>query len=523
MIRGRQGFILPVILVLLLVSTIGGMAAASMATLQARGSGRLGASVAGLHAVEAGGSIVVNRFADGVLQWLPNGEYSGAALAALGGNIPVARPGSPNHGDALWWVESMEFQDNSVVFRITSEIPGIGSSRSLEVTYAQGTPNAVTPFGNAVVGCTGVNLAGSGRIDSYDSRQGAYNQNTARANADVSTIAAAGHITLPGSTLIRGNVSAFGNLTMSGSATVQGFMQALGNVIFQGNPTCPANPVEAGGSITRPGAWWCPAAILNAFSSNVTPPNQQCDPLGVNVVVVQALNDARPTNPADFQSGNFNGWQASPINLGSQAAFSGGFQIGAGNTAFFTTVPGGTTDVFVQGNFTTGGGATVRIENPAAVGPGGLIRLFVDGNLTLGGGSSLIIESGAALEIYITGTVNIGGGLMNQNNSPTLTFQQNGQTVTRPSFAIYSSFNGANGVRVGGNTQLFASVYAPLTSVSVEGSGGLYGSVRGATVNVTGAGGIHYDEALGGVSQGATVQAGAPRITAWTVDPPPEH
>ncbi len=51
-------------------------------------------------------------------------------------------------------------------------------------------------------------------------------------------------------------------------------------------------------------------------------------------------------------------------------------------------------------------------------------------------------------------------------------------------------------------TNLNMSVYAPLANVAVKASGQFLGAIRGKTVNVDGAGGIHYDVALGGGSDG---------------------
>lgn len=133
----------------------------------------------------------------------------------------------------------------------------------------------------------------------------------------------------------------------------------------------------------------------------------------------------------------------------------------------------------------------------------------------MGGGASFIIERGIALEIYVTGRVNMGGGLRNLNESPTITVIENGEAAALPSFAIYSSFEGTNGVNIGGDSQIFASVYAPLADVRVDGSGGLYGAVRGRSVDVRGAGGIHYDLALGNTGSSSDSNTFASQVTRW--------
>ncbi len=507
--RNRSGFALPMVLLLLVVASIVAVVGAAMASNHLRGSMNLESSVRALQAAESGAAFVVNGFSLRELEWLENGERSAAEIAALHPQIHSTRPESPNHGPSRWWVESMEFDGNDVTIRVRGEGPVEGSLRTIEVIYRRGSASALRPFGSAVVGCNGINLAGSGRIDSYDSRLGPYNQATANSNADVSTIN--GDLTLPGNTLVRGGIHVGGNLTMSGSATVEGSMQATGNVNFQGNPTCPATTVEAGGNITTPGSWWCPSADL-APGSDVPPVGGVCDPLDVNEFVDGQLEDARP--PAgSYQSGNYSGWNPNPINFTSNPAFSPSFSTGSTTNVIFDSET--VDEVFVNGNFSGAGSSIIRIKAPTTPGKIGQVRLFIDGDMNLSGAAQLIIEPGAALEVYVTGRVNLGGGLVNQNTSPTLTFENNGESVTIPTFAIYSSFAGTNGVQIGGNTQIFASVYAPRTSVTVAGSGGLYGAVRGGTVSVTGAGGIHYDEALADAGAGSSEDEELSRVTRW--------
>jgi len=47
-----------------------------------------------------------------------------------------------------------------------------------------------------------------------------------------------------------------------------------------------------------------------------------------------------------------------------------------------------------------------------------------------------------------------------------------------------------------GNTEMYASVYAPLGDINVGASGDLMGAIRGKNISITGDAGIHYDEAL---------------------------
>ncbi|WP_421621905.1 DUF7305 domain-containing protein [Alkalilimnicola ehrlichii] len=96
-----------------------------------------------------------------------------------------------------------------------------------------------------------------------------------------------------------------------------------------------------------------------------------------------------------------------------------------------------------------------------------------------------------------------------------------------PTLGLYSTAVQGNlqgnqaGVRLRGNTDMYATVYAPYADVSVGGSGNLYGSVRGRTAEFFGAGGMHYDEALRHTSGGGEGDAdedqgsGEFRVVGW--------
>ena len=508
----EKGFVLPLLLLLLVVASIGGTLVARVATQQSEYAGELNSSVRAIQAAESGAAFLVNGFLSEQLSWVDDGEYVGTALEGVGALLPWQLPLDPNHGPAArWWVESLTFDGSSVTIRVIGEDVSGRSRRELEVVFARGGASVASPFQSAVVGCNGVTLTGSGQIDSYHSGQGPYVPSQAGSNASVSTLF--GDVFLPGNTRVKGDLHVGGTLGMSGSATVEGSIMATGDVNFTGNPSCPANPVLAGGNVTTPGAWWCPSAQLEP-GSDVPPPAGSCDPLNVDEFVNGSLEEARPGGLGAYQNGNFSGWLPAPVEFDDDVQFSPSLSAGATNQINFDA--GSVGEIFVNGHFSAGGSSTIRIRSPSAPGEGGPVRLFVDGNLTLTGGAQLIIEPGAALEVYVTGRVNLGGGLVNQNQSPTMTVIEDGQPVVIPTFSIFSSFQGHDGVRIGGNTQIFASVYAPRTSVTVVGSGGLYGAVRGSSVEVTGAGGIHYDEALGEGRSGVSTEGGSSQVTRWT-------
>ncbi len=103
-----------------------------------------------------------------------------------------------------------------------------------------------------------------------------------------------------------------------------------------------------------------------------------------------------------------------------------------------------------------------------------------------------MLDPGVSATIYFAGNVDIAGnGMVNRNNQP-----QDLQFYGLPPPAGVPEH-----VKLGGNGQITAAVYAPGYDVTVNGggnSGHVFGSVVGKTVTMTGVTNLHYDEALSG-------------------------
>lgn len=121
----------------------------------------------------------------------------------------------------------------------------------------------------------------------------------------------------------------------------------------------------------------------------------------------------------------------------------------------------------------------------------GDITLFVAGDFSMGAVSHLYIPEGSSLTLIVQGKFSVSA-------AATIVTPPTGVTAKgTPVFSIYSTYSGKDGILLNGAADMYAAIYAPFTDVIVTGSGQLYGSVVGKTVSVSGAGGIHYDEALG--------------------------
>ncbi len=80
--------------------------------------------------------------------------------------------------------------------------------------------------GGAIIACEGINLLGSGKVDSFDSTKGIYSSGNSDSNASV--VALNGDVNMSGNTTINGDLTVTGALNQSGSATFGGNVATTG-------------------------------------------------------------------------------------------------------------------------------------------------------------------------------------------------------------------------------------------------------------------------------------------------------
>jgi len=103
-------------------------------------------------------------------------------------------------------------------------------------------------------------------------------------------------------------------------------------------------------------------------------------------------------------------------------------------------------------------------------------------NIVMGGGASIRVMSGQVL-IRVNGIIDAGGGsFTNLTSIPT-------------NLRIESSYQGSQGVALGGGNNAFFTVYAPGTDVQLKGGGTIFGAVVGKTLSTSGVTMLHYDNA----------------------------
>jgi hypothetical protein len=150
---------------------------------------------------------------------------------------------------------------------------------------------------------------------------------------------------------------------------------------------------------------------------------------------------------------------------------------------------GGTSTSFTNGSTLTSGTYRVSSINLSGSGVGtinGNVTLYVTGNMTVSGSAQIVVSQGSSLTVYVSGSISVsGGGIVNKNlNAHNLTIYGT-STCTTASYSGSSAFYGV--------------IYTPKASTSISGGGGIYGSIIGGSITISGGAAVHYDESLGNI------------------------
>ncbi|MEB8284676.1 polymer-forming cytoskeletal protein [Aeromonas veronii] len=376
-------------------------------------------------------------------------------------------------------------------------------------------------FQDSVVACEGLSLSGSGLIDSYDSRKGKYGGTNINQNAKVATVSDKANVVLDGHSPIWGDVRATGSVTLNGSSPVAGNVLAGGDITIS-----PSNAVvrvegsvNGSGNLSLKGGHIAGAVSINGDVSMGHGTSIADDKLnyGGNGSFLDAnhqkyLDPQYRTHP---KLPPVAGQVCDPLNVAALAKsfppatlpINGPLTLGATQQMVLTTDPstgsvtssnqhmpglplpgkgelfGKEQTVYKLDSLNMGADASLTIK--------GDVVLLIDKGFTMTGSNKLTVSEGSSLTLIVSGKVDLGAGAE-------VTAGKQGLTAGgTPAISIYSAYSGKDGVKLSGNTPLYAALYAPLTEMKISGSGGLYGAVRAKHLTESGAGGVHYDEALG--------------------------
>lgn len=469
------------------------------------------------------------------------------------------------------FAEAPRWHDQQVVIRVVGYGPRNAEYVSeARLSFGGAATGGGSPFTGAVVGCEGVTLQGSGTIDSFDSRLGLYDTSTRGWNASVSTVSpgalvlltgnapiygpvnstggvratgsssvygdvnasglvqlqanaryagdvrTTGNVELTNTATIDGAISANGDITFGNGAKVGGSAFAGGNIAFNNSGARVGGDAHAGGTITRGHGDASVRHVAGASLTDAGPvanqpvPSDTCDPLGI--ADVMAAFEPLPSS-GDLSTGYpFNEWEFSPAGVRhyDETWNVKAWTDDASRVLHDVTVFGREVGMIKTDDLNLGNGE-LRIT-------GGDVVLFVDGDLKLGtgGGDGLVIDEDSSLTVFVTGKTLIGSSVQMDNLVPV-------SPSGVPTFSLYSDYDRNQtspydwGIKVQADSRLTANIYAPLTNVSVNAGGGLYGGARGRRIQVTGDGDLHYDEALGAVDigggEGSTTPTGLQLIS----------
>ena len=130
----------------------------------------------------------------------------------------------------------------------------------------------------------------------------------------------------------------------------------------------------------------------------------------------------------------------------------------------------------------------------------GEVTLYVDGDFKTSGQSRIVVPDGSKLTLYINGSIDMSGqGIVNDTGIPANVMMLGTETCTS--------------VKLSGQEDLYAAVYAPEADIQLSGQSDVYGAIVGKTFTAQGQASIHYDEALGdmgGGSESGDVTIGTP-------------
>jgi cytoskeletal protein CcmA (bactofilin family) len=433
----------------------------------------------------------------------------------------------------------------------------------LNARFRLTTGSGYSPFSDAVVGCEGVDLGGSGRVDSYNSNDAPYDVNNPGSEGDVSTIDKSGaNVILGGASPILGNVSSTGEINTK-SSDVQGNLHANGNIIIgsgtgnggvkgtyngsqvnlrvSGNVLTRGNYYQNGGRIgghvraNGDASMRWSNYILNIANNGLdilyggsadfkdTTNNsfysQAQYKVFPNVIKVKDSDATAPNySPTDPETNCDHLDIDTVVNTVDDGTNNLTPFNSRGSGVEYTITPN---EMYVSLGipmFTQVSADVLGYPAPVlkfkefnlggsdtVVIQGGDVTMFVEGDFQMAGATKMTIEAGSSLTLIMKGSVKLGAG------ADIIALQHGlaNPPKSLPAMSIYSSYNGS-GINLSGDFEMYAQIYAPLSDIKITGSGTLYGAVRGKTVTVTGGAAIHYDAALGDGNRGGGGGSSAP-------------
>lgn len=445
--RSRRGVALVAAVGLTFLVLALGAALLGMSTSELTASKAQADSIVARNAAEAGAEIALN-------QW-----NNGTKTNALSGNVQATVGGSAST-IGTYSVTAVEDTANHML-TITStgkeaNAPADSNGQTIRIRASgQAGNSSAYPFQMGAFAKDSMVLA-SPNTDSYDSEKGAYGGSNKGSKGGVGT-----------------NSSVTGALKISGGPNLNGTVTAgPGTTLVKTAPKWSNPPPEGilpGWGTQYGGGYPKGTPAFSVLNDEFDLPDVEAPTNGTpfgNVPVIVDLANKR-TAP----SGN--------DSLVSARTYDQ--QGNSKNNNYTWDIPSGTynlTSINMPGD-----------QNVVNI--NGDVTFVVSGNVTTGGNTSFKFAPGASLKIVTSGNVDIGASFTNMDG-----------TAPPPSKVQIQGTPSCTSIKYSGNTAFVGTIYAPEANVAFGGYSNIYGAVVGKTVDISGGGWIHYDEALGRLGLG---------------------
>ena len=181
--------------------------------------------------------------------------------------------------------------------------------------------------------------------------------------------------------------------------------------------------------------------------------------------------------------------------------------IGAVAAPFFSTMVSSPTAVDANGSGTTTltagtqaapanyklseinvSGNGVLVLAPPSPGQDSYMNIWVTGDISTSGNGYIQQLAGVHANIYVAGNVSVSGNAFDNENNRAAYLTLNGITPT----------SGTNTLTVSGNGSFIGVVNAPAFALTISGNASFMGAVIVYSATISGNGGFHYDQSLGG-------------------------
>jgi len=317
--------------------------------------------------------------------------------------------------------------------------PGTNVECRVQLTYEVSNSDS-SLFKHALFADSSLSMSNHSSIDSYDSSKGSYNETKDETGGAVGT---------------NNSIADMSNNGVN-----------IGDVTYKTDVSDSTDNV-----------------FLNQNRTLETIAQLECDCTGaIELGNFEIQHDGSQTLPREDESGNY---EANFVNVLHRAVLkiNGGIVFSSDtyfNFEHCSVEINGDTDLCAGTNFTISvGQAKLKIN--------GNVVFIINGDLTISNDSEVTLSSDSTLTIYVAGNITIGNqASINEGGTP-------GNVM------IYATGSSST-VTLQNGTQIYAAVYAPLSSVIMGNQTELYGGLVGNIVTMSNGAKIHYDGALGSSS-----------------------